>query len=127
MTVEAERRAWGPDEFEIVDEPDTSRSTVPDEDDAARAEPEAAEWDEVARAAGHDTTVGHDELHHFWTRDPEGLAKWRGSPTPWSTLVAHLTKHVGPEKAKVFASKWFHEVFGYWSGSRKGKNPVGPG
>lgn len=83
--------------------------------------------DAVDAAAGHDVTPGNDELHHYWTRSPEGLAKWRSSPTPWSTLVAHLTRHVGPEKAKIFASKWFKEVFGYWSGSRKGKNPVGPG
>jgi len=82
--------------------------------------------DAVTAALGHDVTPGHDELHHYWTRG-EGLAKWAESPTPWSTLVAHLTRHVGPEKAKVFASKWFKEVFGYWSGSRKGANPVGPG
>lgn len=29
----------------------------------------------VAAAAGRDVTPGHDELHHFWTRDPEGLAQ----------------------------------------------------
>lgn len=86
-------------------------------------------------AAGHDTTAGHDELHHYWTKG-EGLARWAESPTPWTTLVAHLTKHVGPEKAKVFASRWFIEVFGYAAGSDKnrvahGKPPrghrVGPG
>jgi hypothetical protein len=55
---------------------------------------------------------------------------------PWTALVAQLTKHVGPEKAKVFASRWFIEVFGYAAGSDKnrvahghpprGKN-IGPG
>lgn len=84
------------------------------------------EVEEVERAAGHDTTPGNDELHHYWTRG-EGLARWRTSPHPWTTLVTLLTEHVGPQKAKVFASKWFREVFGYWSGERKGKNPVGPG
>lgn len=87
------------------------------------------------RAAGHDVTPGHDELHHYWTVG-EGLAKWKFSPKPWTTLVAHLTPHVGPERAKVFASRWFHEVFGFYAGSdlnrvTHGKPPrghkVGPG
>lgn len=68
------------------------------------------------RAAGHDITPGHDELHHYWTRGP-GLAKWAESPKPWTTLVAHLTKYVGPEKAKIYASRWFIEVFHFAAGS----------
>ena len=89
----------------------------------------------VTRALGHDVTPGHDELHHYWTRG-EGLAKWAESPKPWTTLVAHLTKYVGPEKAKIFASRWFIEVFHYAAGSdlnrvTHGKPPrghrVGPG
>ncbi len=68
------------------------------------------------RAAGHDTTPGHDELHHYWTVG-EGRAKWVTSPKPWTTLVALLTPHVGPEKAKVYASRWFIEVFGFAAGS----------
>jgi len=90
----------------------------------------------VTAAAGRDVTPGHEQLHHYWTRDPEGLAKWADSPTPWTTLVAHLTPHVGPERAKRFASKWFQEVFGFAAGSdlnrvTHGKPPrghlVGPG
>lgn len=69
-----------------------------------------------SRAVGADVTPGHDELHHYWVAGP-GLAKWRGSPKPWTTLVAHLTKYVGPERAKVYASRWFHEVFGFYAGS----------
>jgi hypothetical protein len=89
----------------------------------------------VRAAAGHDVTPGHDELHHYWTRG-EGRAKWVDSPKPWTTLVALLTEHVGPDKAKVFASRWFIEVKGYAAGSDKnrvahGKPPrgkvVGPG
>lgn len=68
------------------------------------------------RALGHDITPGHDELHHYWTRGP-GLAKWAESPKPWTTLVAHLTKYVGPEKAKIYASRWFIEVFHFAAGS----------
>jgi len=112
-------------------------ATPPDDADAYADEfPEdVPEEPEAGRAAGADVTPGHDELHHYWTRG-EGLAKWAGSPRPWTTLVAHLTKHVGPEKAKVFASRWFIEVFGYAAGSDKnrvahGKPPrghrVGPG
>lgn len=86
-------------------------------------------------AAGHDITPSHDELHHYWTRG-EGLAKWAGSPTPWTTLVALLTEHVGPAKARVFASRWFFEVKHYYPGSdlnrvEHGKPPrgdrIGPG
>lgn len=71
---------------------------------------------------------GHDDerLHHYWTRG-EGLAKWIGSPHPWTTLRNHLIKYVGPGRAERMASEWFHEVFGIWPGERKGKNPVGPG
>jgi hypothetical protein len=70
----------------------------------------------VAAAAGHDVTPGHDELHHYWTVG-EGRREWVDSPKPWTTLVALLTKHVGPEKAKVYASRWFFEVKGYYAGS----------
>lgn len=77
-------------------------------------------------AAGHDTTPGHDQLHHYWTKGP-GLAKWASNPHPWTTLVVLLTKYVGRRRAERMASAWFKEVFGYWSGDRKGKNPVGPG
>lgn len=89
----------------------------------------------VAAAAGADVTPGHDELHHYWTRG-EGLAKWADSPTPWTTLVALLTPHVGPEKAKTYASRWFIEVKGYAAGSDRNRvehghaprgNNVGPG
>lgn len=89
----------------------------------------------VAAAAGMDVTPGHDALHHYWTRG-EGLAKWADSPTPWTTLVAHLTPHVGLAKAKVYASAWFQEVMGYASGSDKNRvahghpprgHNVGPG
>lgn len=71
-------------------------------------------------AAGHDVTPGHDELHHYWTKG-EGLAKWAESPKPWTTLVAHLTKYVGPEKAKIYASRWFIEHFHFAAGSDKNR------
>jgi hypothetical protein len=74
----------------------------------------------VQAAAGHDTTPGHDELHHYWVAGP-GLAEWRGSPKPFTTLVALLTEHVKPPRPtstyKKWAATWFHEVFGFWPGS----------
>lgn len=90
----------------------------------------------VEAAAGHDITPGHDELHHYWVAGP-GLARWAESPTPWTTLVANLVKvGVNPEKAKVYASRWFIEHFGFSAGSdlnrvTHGRPPrgdvVGPG
>ena len=92
---------------------------------------EAMRHNEVARAAGADIAPGHDQLHHYWTVGP-GRAKWE----TWRQLVAHLVKHVGLRKAKIFASRWFIETHGYAAGSDKnrvahGKPPrghrVGPG
>jgi HK97 family phage portal protein len=75
---------------------------------------------EVQAAAGHDVIPGHDELHHYWVAGP-GLAEWRGSPKPYTTLVALLQEHVKPPKPletyKRWAAAWFHEVFGFWPGS----------
>jgi hypothetical protein len=99
-----------------------------------------AEQDDAVRAAaGHDVTPGHDELHHYWVAGP-GLARWAGSPTPWTTLLKLLVEHVKPPKPlevlKRFASRWYIEVFHYSAGSDKarvahGKPPrgkiVGPG
>jgi hypothetical protein len=90
----------------------------------------------VQAAAGHDVTPGHDELHHYWTRDPRGLKKWVGSPHPWTTLYHHLLKYMNEGMAKRAASAWFLEVFHFASGSdlnrvTHGKPPrghlVGPG
>jgi len=80
----------------------------------------------VEAAAGHDITPGHDELHHWWTKGP-GLARWAESPHPWTTLRDQLLEHVPLAAANRMASEWFHEVFGIWSGERKGDNPLGPG
>jgi phage portal protein BeeE len=67
-----------------------------------------------------------EQLHHYWTKG-EGLAKWVGSPHPWTTLMHHLEKHVDPERAKRMAAQWHHEVFGIWPGEKAGSNPAGPG
>jgi 8-oxo-dGTP pyrophosphatase MutT (NUDIX family) len=64
----------------------------------------------------------------FWTKNPEGLAKWADHPHPWTALYHHVKKFDGvtDEEAKRITSQWFHDVFGYLPGDRKGKNPVGP-
>jgi hypothetical protein len=67
-----------------------------------------------------------NQLKHYWTKG-KGLARWRAHPHPWTKLRNLLLKHVGPGRAERMASDWFHEVFGYWPGHRKGSNPVGPG
>jgi 2'-5' RNA ligase len=67
-------------------------------------------------------------LHEYWTRNPEGLAKWADKPHPWTALYKHLRKYIkNLNEAKATAAKWFHDVKGYWPGDQKGKNPVGPG
>jgi hypothetical protein len=70
------------------------------------------------RAVGEDMHPGGEQLHHYWTRG-EGLPRWINSPHPFTTLVALLTEHVPPEKAKRFAAAWVHEVTGNWPGSDK--------
>lgn len=70
----------------------------------------------VRAAAGHDTTLGHDELHHYWTLGP-GLALWADSPTPWRTLRDHLLKYMPEGEATRAASAWFLEVMHFASGS----------
>lgn len=65
-------------------------------------------------------------LNNYWTKGA-GLAKWALSPRPWTTLVALLSEYMPPHVAKGLASSYFHIVFGYWPGERKGKNPVGRG
>lgn len=82
------------------------------------------------RVAGHDTHPGGEQLKHWWTKDPEGLAKWATLPEGrWTALYEHLLPHMNGNEAlaKATAAKWFHDVFGYWPGDQKGKNPVGPG
>ncbi len=91
----------------------------------------------LTRAAGHDTHPGDNNLKHYWTKDPEGLAKWATLPEGrWTALYGHLVKHMPPEKAKRIASAWFKEVIGYAPGSdlnlvHAGKPPrgdrIGPG
>lgn len=76
------------------------------------------------------------QLRNYWTRTPEGLAKWVKSPHPFTALVRHLQKHMTREQAEGLANRYYHRVFGYYPGSDRarvahGKPPkgkkVGPG
>lgn len=91
----------------------------------------AENTEELARAAGHDVTPGHDELHHWWVYG-EGRERWH----TFTELRDQLLEHVGPAKADRMAAAWFHERYGIWPGSdanrvKHGKPPrgdrVGPG
>lgn len=70
---------------------------------------------------------GGRQLRHYWTSGP-GLARWAASAHPWTTLRnALISEGVSPTLADNLASSYFKDVFGYWPGERKGKNPVGRG
>jgi hypothetical protein len=89
-----------------------------DEEAKARRSRQLAMLD--TRAAGHDVTPGHDELHHWWTKGP-GLARWIGSRHQYATLHAELVKatkgKLPPGEIDRMAASWVHEVTGFWPGS----------
>lgn len=89
----------------------------------------------VARTASPEGQAGAERLKLYWTKG-EGLAKWAGTPKPWTSLYHHLAKYLSPERAKRTAADWFHDVFGYWPGSDLNRvahghaprgNRIGPG
>ncbi|MCX2931384.1 hypothetical protein ORI20_13955 [Mycobacterium sp. CVI_P3] len=66
-------------------------------------------------AAGADTSPGigaSAELNRYWTAGP-GLAKWRNSPHPWTTLRDLLKKYMSLAKANGLATEYFVIVFGH--------------
>lgn len=92
---------------------------------------DAAQQEPITKSAGSATdTPGAGRaraLKRYWTRG-EGLAKWVRSAHPWTTLRRHLAKYItDPDKLDRTTSAWFHSATGTWPGSRRGKNPVGPG
>jgi phage portal protein BeeE len=52
------------------------------------------------------------ELQRYWTKDPEGLAKWTSAARPFTTLVEHLKKYVSDPEG--LAATYYHRVFGQW-------------
>jgi preprotein translocase subunit YajC len=62
------------------------------------------------------------QLHDYWTKSAEGLAKWASSPHPWTALHSHLVKHMkNPDMAARVTSAWYHDVFGVWPGTKQKK------
>lgn len=109
-------------------EPGTARSLLAAFDRGGDPDPSPGEIASWARAAGADTHPGGEELRHYWTQTPEGLAQWANSPHPWTALYDHLiTKIKNPEKTKRIVSAWYEVVFGGPVGWKKGKDPDGPG
>lgn len=76
--------------------------------------------DEITEARG--AKRGDDTLKHYWTKDPEGLAKWVDHEHPWTALHAHIIKHVAEPLASQITSSWYHEVFGHWPAEKQGKS-----
>lgn len=72
----------------------------------------------IAAAPG---PVDRNRLKTYWTKTPEGLAKWRDHPHPWTALYEHLKKFMPDEMAKRVASEWYHDVFGHWPNEGKKK------
>lgn len=75
-------------------------------------------WHTRANAIGNAA-----QLEHYWTKTPEGLAKWASAPHPFDTLVAHLAKYV--KSPDGLAATYYRIVFGVWpdakpQGKRKG-------
>jgi hypothetical protein len=62
---------------------------------------------------------------HYWTKDPEGLAKWASHPDPYTALYNHIIKWKGmtPHYAHKIAGAWYFEVFGH--GPTAGKHKHG--
>ncbi len=56
-------------------------------------------------------------LKRYWLG--KGLRRWATKKHPWSTLYRLLKRHLSAERAKRVTSRWFHDHFGYYSGSQQ--------
>jgi hypothetical protein len=116
----AARKAW--EDYVGVPYSHDLDSPEANPDDVATAVEDAAVQESRSRRGGDG-----DQLKAYWTKDPEGLAKWVNHPHPWTALRDHLAKYMSPDRADRTASQWFHDVTGHWPAERKGDNPVGMG
>jgi hypothetical protein len=55
------------------------------------------------------------QLNEYWTAGA-GLAKWRGSPKPWTTLRDLLAQHMPMSEANGLATEYYVRVFGHGPG-----------
>ena len=134
------KAAGGPDDEDLPEQDDTEEFDLDDDESEVDVGIDLFDDDDfpddgepVLATLGHDVTPGHDQLHHWWVYG-KGRARWR----TWTELYDQLATipEVGPVTAAVYASAWFHDRYGYWSGSdlnrvRNGKPPrgskIGPG
>jgi hypothetical protein len=56
-------------------------------------------------------------LKWYWTKSPEGLAKWTKSAHPYTALFTALSKYMTIELAKRTAAKWFKDTLGFAPGT----------
>lgn len=131
--------------FEIIGLAEDHREPYPGDNglqfvqaDTSAAKTAYADWLRFHEIAGEgveradlNPTGDDDVFKRYWVYE-EGRARWN----TFTELVAHLVKHVSPNKAKRIAADWFHERFGFWPGDdrnrvRQGKPPrgdrIGPG
>jgi hypothetical protein len=76
-----------------------------------RSEEEARPWFPGEKAALAVRSGNPGALRRYWTAGP-GLAKWRGSPTPWRTLRKFLSKYLSGDELDSTTSSWYRLVFG---------------
>jgi HK97 family phage portal protein len=83
-----------------------------DLDPERQADPEEiAAWEADVADGMRAADLSGAKLKRYWTAGP-GLAKWRGSPTPWRTLRKFLSKYLSGEKLDATTSSWYRIVFG---------------
>jgi phage portal protein BeeE len=70
---------------------------------------------EVVEVLDRAADLSGDQLHDYWTKG-EGLAKWAGSPKPWTTLRKLLSKYLSGDKLDATTSAWYRDVFGHLPG-----------
>lgn len=99
--------------------PKSIRWAVPVRESATTVD--TAPTDPRAEAADSEAT-DRNRLKKYWTKNPDGLAKWAKSRHPWTALYRQLRKHMPDDMAKRTASQWYHDVFGHWPGTKRDNN-----
>lgn len=108
--------------------PEPPEPPEPPEEDPDIVDAEVVEPLELEQGRASQLQVGEGrKLWQYWTKG-EGLAKWAGTPHPYTALTTAL-KAAGVPAHSVpgLAANMFKAVFGIWPGERKGENPVGRG
>ena len=69
-----------------------------------------------------DTKPGDgNNLEDYWKHGP-GAAKIRwGTPGDFTRCQAHLSRHVGEERANRICAQWHHDENGFWPGDKRNR------